>query len=299
MIRALSTASSNISCSFDEHPSPSPSPSSSSETHRFTLHSLVSRLSDSKNNLLEQIPHHQRRLTRLKKRTKSFLSSTLNDRIIIRHSSSCDRQNSSDDGIVSLDEIYRRNHATHPDDINSYDIDGIPAPKLLQTSILINEELSKQILRELPPRLHSRDWYMIFSTEENGFSLSTLYRRSFEIDHDSPSLIIIKDVEQNIFGAFVPHQLLISEGFYGTGESFLFTLHPEFRVFNWSGDNEFFVKGDVNSLGFGIGEGTYALWLDGNLYRGRSCATKTFNNEILSSNEDFIIASIEVWTFTG
>lgn len=39
---------------------------------------------------------------------------------------------------------------------------------------------------------------MVFSTEANGFSLNQLYRRSTEIDHDLPSLILIKDVDQNV-----------------------------------------------------------------------------------------------------
>lgn len=43
--------------------------------------------------------------------------------------------------------------------------------------------------------------------------------------------------------------------------------------------------------------GTYGLWLDSDLYHGRTCPSKTFNNLRLSSKEDFIIASIEVWTF--
>jgi hypothetical protein len=44
--------------------------------------------------------------------------------------------------------------------------------------------------------------------------------------------------------------------------------------------------------------GTYGLWIDGDLYHGRTCPSKTFNNKILTTNEDFIIASVEVWTFT-
>jgi hypothetical protein len=43
--------------------------------------------------------------------------------------------------------------------------------------------------------------------------------------------------------------------------------------------------------------GTYGLWIDGDLYHGRTCPSKTYNNELLTTNEDFIIASIEVWTF--
>lgn len=82
----------------------------------------------------------------------------------------------------------------------------------------------------------------------HGFSLNQLYRRAADFDHDYPSLIVVKDVEQHvnhhlivsksfisfffvqIFGAFVPHQLIVSESFYGNGESFLFTFYPDFRV---------------------------------------------------------------------
>jgi hypothetical protein len=43
--------------------------------------------------------------------------------------------------------------------------------------------------------------------------------------------------------------------------------------------------------------GTYGLWLDADLYHGRTCPSKTFNNVRLSSKEDFIIASVELWAF--
>jgi hypothetical protein len=92
MLRTLSTTSSNTSCSSNEHQSPPPE---SSRIRRFTLHSLVERLSDSKKNFLEQIPHHQQQLTRFRKRAKSFLSSTLTDQIEDIDSSPSTRRNSS------------------------------------------------------------------------------------------------------------------------------------------------------------------------------------------------------------
>jgi len=198
--------------------------------------------------------------------------------------------------IINVDEIYRRINTIHASNTHTPDF-GIPPPKLLQPSTLIDETQSKQILLELPARVHGLNWRMTFSTEANGFSLNQLYRRSMDVDHDTPSLLLVKDIEQNIFGAYISQQLLISEGFYGTGESFLFTVHPEFQVFHWTGHNQFFVKGDVKGLGIGCGEGTFGLWLDAELYHGRTCPSKTFNNVRLSSKEDFIIASVEVWTF--
>jgi hypothetical protein len=55
-----------------------------------------------------------------------------------------------------------------------------------------------KILLELPARVHGLNWKMTFSTESNGFSLNQLYRRSMEADQDTPSLIIVKDIEQNV-----------------------------------------------------------------------------------------------------
>jgi hypothetical protein len=92
MIRTLSTTSSNTSCSSNEHPL---SPPPTSRTRRFTLHSLATRLSDSKKNLLEQIPHHQQQLTRIRKRAKVFLSSSISDQLEDINSSSSNRRNSS------------------------------------------------------------------------------------------------------------------------------------------------------------------------------------------------------------
>lgn len=51
---------------------------------------------------------------------------------------------------------------------------------------------------------------------------------------------------------------------------------------------------NVDSICF---RGTYGLWLDADLYHGRTCPSKTFNNVRLSTKEDFIIANVEVWTF--
>jgi hypothetical protein len=49
-------------------------------------------------------------------------------------------------------------------------------------------------------------------------------------------------------------KLYQSEHYYGTGESFLFTFYPTFKVFKWTGENNFFTRGTLEGLGFGCGE---------------------------------------------
>jgi len=46
------------------------------------------------------------------------------------------------------------------------------------------------------------------------------------------------------------------------------------------------------------GRGVYGLWLDGDLYHGRTQWCMTYDNDLLTTSEDFMIKCLEVWTFT-
>ncbi|RXM91337.1 Oxidation resistance protein 1 [Acipenser ruthenus] len=107
-----------------------------------------------------------------------------------------------------------------------------------------------------------------------------------------------------VFGAFCSSPLRVSDCFYGTGETFLFSFSPELQiinpiiscqVFKWTSENSFFVKGNLDSFAFGGGRGIFGLWLDGDLYHGRSHTCDTFNNDILSKTEDFFVHVMEAW----
>jgi len=43
--------------------------------------------------------------------------------------------------------------------------------------------------------------------------------------------------------------------------------------------------------------GLFGLWFDEDLYHGRSNKCETFNNDILTETEDFVLKAFEAWAF--
>ncbi|MEJ1288365.1 oxidation resistance 1 [Cricetulus griseus] len=108
-----------------------------------------------------------------------------------------------------------------------------------------------ELTKHLPPRTIGYPWTLVYGTGKHGTSLKTLYRTMTGLD--TPVLMVIKDSDGQVFGALASEPFKVSDGFYGTGETFVFTFCPEFEVFKWTGDNMFFIKGDMDSLAFGGG----------------------------------------------
>jgi len=177
---------------------------------------------------------------------------------------------------------------------NSLDLDILPDLEV-QSEILTLQDISK-ISDHLPPRLIGTSWSLAFSTSTHGFSLSTLYRKCQE--SSSPTLVVIQDTQDCVFGALMSCPIRLCEHFYGTGESFLFTCRPGWRCWKWSGENQLFTRGNVDSLLVGAGDGRFGLYLDSSLYQGRSQSCQTYHNEPLTPSEDFVLKIMECWVFT-
>ncbi|NXP76759.1 OXR1 protein, partial [Ramphastos sulfuratus] len=202
-----------------------------------------------------------------------------------------------------LRTLCRRLQITTKEDVNSNQATNTKPdlepeafrPNLSDPSELLQPDQIEKLTKSLPPRTIGYPWTLVYSTAKHGMSLKTLYRTMLGLD--TPVLLVVKDSDGQVFGALASEPFKVSDGFYGTGETFMFTFSPEFEVFKWTGDNMFFIKGDMDSLAFGGGGGEFALWLDGDLYHGRSHSCKTFGNHTLSKREDFIIQDIEIWAF--
>ncbi|XP_015113719.1 oxidation resistance protein 1 isoform X5 [Diachasma alloeum] len=194
--------------------------------------------------------------------------------------------------VLSMSEELRR--ALYANSAISLDIDVI-VPDLVGTTEILKDEHRESLCRHLPARAEGYLWTLVFSTSQHGFSLNSMYRKMAKVE--SPILLVIEDTEGNVFGALTSCSLHVSDHFYGTGESLLFRFTPRFQAFNWTGDNVYFIKGNNESLAIGAGDGKFGLWLDGDLYQGRTQSCSTYGNEPLAPHEDFVVKTLECFAF--
>lgn len=102
---------------------------------------------------------------------------------------------------------------------------SIPLPELHGKSDILEQRHIKDLSRLMPARAEGYSWTLAFTTTQMGFSLKSLYRSLSK--YEGPVLLLIKDSEHVVFGAFSSSSLRVSESFYGTGETYLFTFKPQ------------------------------------------------------------------------
>ncbi|XP_066137531.1 nuclear receptor coactivator 7 isoform X3 [Euwallacea fornicatus] len=200
-------------------------------------------------------------------------------------------EGSVDEVLPPMSEEYRRAfYSATP----SLDIELSP-PDLIGKTEILTDEHREALCRHLPARAEGYAWTLVFSTSQHGFSLNSMYRKMYKLE--SPILLVIEDTDNNVFGALTSCSLHVSDHFYGTGESLLFRFTPHFQVYNWTGENLYFIKGNNESLSIGAGDGKFGLWLDGDLYLGRTETCKTYGNDPLTPKVDFVVKTLECWAF--
>eukprot|EP01105_Mastigella_eilhardi_P024199 TRINITY_DN6275_c0_g1_i2.p3 TRINITY_DN6275_c0_g1~~TRINITY_DN6275_c0_g1_i2.p3 ORF type:complete len:261 (+),score=86.06 TRINITY_DN6275_c0_g1_i2:1505-2287(+) len=143
----------------------------------------------------------------------------------------------------------------------------------------------------------SHDMHVVYTTEVDGFNLHRMYEQC----HDNwPIAIVIKSAENNVFGAFIADPLEVRCGrYYGTGDSFLFTLTPVPARYGWSRSNRYFLCAEHNQLALGGGSSGgasgYGLVIDDELRYGSSVRCDTFKNEPLNGGKQrFECVALEV-----
>ncbi|KAG2143399.1 TLD-domain-containing protein [Suillus bovinus] len=195
------------------------------------------------------------------------------------------------------------------------------------TSVVLSETVANLIRPHLPAlnRL-PRTWTLLYSLDQHGISLNTLYSRCEPKLPSTPgatkgALVVIKDARDAIFGMWMGDGLWLERGgYYGSGESFLWRYqHPSHSsskedaldegtldVYKWTGRNDYVALCEPGFISFGGGDGHYGLYLDASLLDGSSAPCPTFDNPVLCSRVDvggvgvkkdvsFECVGLEVW----
>lgn len=170
----------------------------------------------------------------------------------------------------------------------------------------------KQFACNFPYSTYLKQLRLIYSSAQHGYSLKTIFRKSAlwaEQEHCDasdfavPCVLVITDMEGHTFGAYCSHLLHDTEKrMIGSGEIKLFKTLPHFQFYSWTGKNDYFMHCSKDHIGIGGSDAKNcgsALWIDKDLSTGRSMKCETFDSDILSLHEDFMIANIEIWGFSS
>ncbi|XP_017088885.1 GTPase-activating protein skywalker isoform X1 [Drosophila bipectinata] len=182
----------------------------------------------------------------------------------------------------------------------------------LKSQVCTNEDLFT-LWSWLPVRITMYQPVLLYTTEEHGCSLTTFYVR---VEQHEPTLLMIKTCNNEVFGAYCSSRWFERnvkddkgqrQAYFGTGETFLFSLYPERAKYPWVGiegdkdlghSSELFMAADSKMITIGGGEGQ-AIWMDENIRFGKTDSCKTFNNPPLCPSGDFEIRVLEVYGFVG
>uniref|UniRef100_A0A0K8STP2 TLDc domain-containing protein n=1 Tax=Lygus hesperus TaxID=30085 RepID=A0A0K8STP2_LYGHE len=164
----------------------------------------------------------------------------------------------------------------------------------------------------LPVRITMYQPILLYTTEEHGCSLQTFYVR---VEQHEPTLLLIKTNNNEVFGAYCSSRWIERNqkdergnrvAYFGTGETFLFSLYPERAKYSWVGVDEskshvkhsaeLFMAADAKMITVGGGDGQ-AIWMDENIRYGKTDSCLTFNNPPLCRGRDFEIKVLEVYGF--
>lgn len=168
-------------------------------------------------------------------------------------------------------------------------------PVLRNKSSLFKADASLALIASyLPHRLQHCSWALAFASDKHGISLSTFYQR---LGDEQYSLLFVEDHNGQVFGGFASAPWEVQEGYFGSGESFVFQYSPTAAVYPWQAHQStknHFLRAHRTHIEFGGGSRP-SLWLGEDFNDGATGMSETFRNPPLSSSTDFKCTAVEVW----
>lgn len=158
-------------------------------------------------------------------------------------------------------------------------------------SEIVSDADLRAILSHVPTRHQLDEWALRFNMSVDGTYLLTLMEKLADCEC---SLLILSDADRKVFGGFASETWRRNPRYYGSGESFVFELAPEPRVYHWTGKNSYFQLCDGDSIAMGGGD-HFAFHVDKRLEHGTSGPCPTYGSPQLASAPDFIVYRMEAW----
>ncbi|KAJ3018397.1 UNVERIFIED_CONTAM: hypothetical protein HDU68_011172 [Siphonaria sp. JEL0065] len=202
-------------------------------------------------------------------------------------------------------------------------------PNSFKGSAFIKEEHWIVFWSWVPPSMRMMDLELVFTTRDHGHHITTMYNRAM----GRKPLMMVIETSSSIFGAYLSDGFPEDESgrglYYGTGETFLFTLSPFAKLYPWVGRTDdldgpagdvkissdenalsrrdfvryqasMFIMANRHDLTVGGGGSNVGLWLNGDLSYGTTGTCSTFENGPLTGNQEksFDCLNVEIFAFT-
>ncbi|TYZ69090.1 hypothetical protein PybrP1_007492 [[Pythium] brassicae (nom. inval.)] len=166
-----------------------------------------------------------------------------------------------------------------------------------QSSSVLTERHVRFLWSHLPPTLSCNEMELVYSTRYHGWNLLSFYAR---LQGKGPTILVVQDTRDNIFGAFCATSWQDAQEVYGNGRAFVFTLRPQMHVYPWAGHEGSFMYSRRDAVFVGGGARGIALCLQLDDMRGFSRGCETFESPPLTDRGgDFECEICEVWSFSG
>ncbi|EEF32223.1 conserved hypothetical protein [Ricinus communis] len=154
------------------------------------------------------------------------------------------------------------------------------------------------------PQQELEEWKLLYHSAFNGLSFNTFL--GSVSNSEGPTILIIKDKEDCIYGGYASQPWDRHGDFYGDMKSFLFQLYPRASIFKPTGANNnvqwcalnFSSESIPNGIGFGGRANHFGLFLSASFDLGHTFTCTTFGSPSLSKTNTIFPEVIECWGIT-
>ncbi|WUR03049.1 oxidation resistance protein [Vairimorpha necatrix] len=166
------------------------------------------------------------------------------------------------------------------------ELDKIPINLVLNTIPYKNSFLNKKIINKIRELIdlrykYSRNWNLMFSTYEHGFSYKSLI--SSFLGKKKPFILLIK-TNNTVIGIYFEEHLELALNPYGARKVKLFNEHEVISLKL----NEVKIICNEEFLAFGCSEGVYSIFIKKTIREGEQ-------NVFVKNDKKFKINYLEIW----